>query len=76
MKSKQRKEDVAKLEQRLKEYRRQGTRITLEGEEYSISKIAQACMAEEEGTYMGDYVFDDSGKLVEIRFDKISLPEK
>ena len=76
MKSKRHKEDVARLEQSLKKYKRQGTHITLEGEEYPISKIAQACMAEEEGTYMGDYVFDDSGKLVELRFDKISLPKK
>ena len=76
MKRKKRKEDIAKLERRLKEYERQGARITLEGEEYGISRIARACVEEETATYMGDYIFDDSGRLVELRFDKISIPQK
>ena len=76
MKSKKKKGDEAKLERRLKEYKRQGTRVTLEGEEYPISKIVRTCMAEEDPAYMGDYIFDSSGKLVELRFDKVNISKK
>jgi len=59
----------------LRAYQNRGARITLEGQEYELSHIARTCIREEEGTYMGDYIFDGSGTLLELRFDKIPIPK-
>lgn len=48
-----------------------GIAVTLEGELQPLSEIADICMREE-GEYMGDFILDDQGILVEIRYDKIN----
>ena len=30
------------------------------------------CVVRERGNYMGDYITDSAGKVVELRFDKIT----
>ena len=55
----------------LEKYKKAGVAITLEGSEYSTEYIAEVCMVEDRGRYMGDYILDEAGSLVEIRFDKV-----
>lgn len=51
--------------------KQKGVVIKLEGIETSALEIAQACMIEEEGSYMRDYVWDDSNALQEVDFYRI-----
>ena len=75
MTRKEQKLAIAALRRRLKAYQRIGVRVTLAGEEYDLTRIARTCIQEEEDTYMSDYIFDRSGTLLEVRFDKIPIPK-
>lgn len=59
------------LLKQMKHYRKQGVEILLSGEPSSPEQIASACAVNEHGCYMGDYVWDEKGKLTEIRYDKV-----
>ena len=53
-------------------YQRAGIALTVEGSARSAEDIADLCVLREAGAYMGDYIQDERGKLIEIRFDKIT----
>ena len=55
----------------LKAYQRAGVSLTVKGRPVSARDLADLCVVREAGSYMGDYIQDNRGKLVEIRFDKI-----
>lgn len=55
----------------LKEYRQAGVYLTLSGKPISPQSMAKACVAREDCCYMGDFIPDEQGKLIEIRFDKV-----
>lgn len=55
----------------LEAYNEQGITLRLSGRKASSERIASVCCIRECGSYMGDYVLDESGRLVEIHFDKI-----
>ncbi|MGN0293337.1 MAG: hypothetical protein ACI4D3_04950 [Lachnospiraceae bacterium] len=55
----------------LEAYNEQGITLRLSGKRASSERIASVCCIRECGSYMGDYILDESGRLVEIRFDKI-----
>ena len=57
--------------QELIQFAEAGIAVTLEGELQPLFEIADICMREE-GEYMGDFILDNQGKLVEIRYDKIN----
>lgn len=59
------------LLKQMKRYEKRGVEITLSGERCSPEQIASACAVKEHGCYMGDYIWNESGGLVEIRYDKI-----
>ncbi len=59
------------LLKQMKRYEKQGVEITLSGEELPLEEIAGACAVREHGQYMGDYIWDEEGRLSEIRYDKI-----
>lgn len=64
-------ETYEKMKEELEAYNEQGITLRLSGRRSSSSKIAHTCCIRECGSYMGDYVLDDQGKLVEICFDKV-----
>ena len=64
------------LLKQMKHYEKRGVEITLSGEECSLEEIASACAVKEHGCYMGDYIWDETGKLKEIRYDKIGADAK
>ena len=48
-----------------------GTLLYLNGNLSTPLQIAQHCV-KEDGAYMPDYVFDEAGRLKEVRYDKIA----
>ena len=55
----------------LEAYNEQGITLRLSGKRASSERIASVCCIRECGAYMGDYVLDESGRLVEICFDRV-----
>lgn len=53
-------------------YQKAGISLTVEGKAKSAEDIADLCVFREAGAYMRDYIQDERGKLIEIRFDKIT----
>ena len=60
------------LKAQLTEYYRKGVKVSLGGMRMPVSAIARICAVKEEGKFMGDYIIDEAGELVEIRFDRVS----
>jgi len=60
------------LKAQLTAYYRQGVRVSLNGVRMPVSKIARICAVREEGNYMGDFIVDESGRLKEVRFDRVN----
>ena len=63
------------LETELQSYQDSGIRLLLEGRESSPESIADACAVAEHGTYMRDYIQDETGKLNRIDFNFVSEDE-
>ena len=63
------------LETELQSYQDGGIRLLLEGRESSPESIADACAVAEHGTYMRDYIQDETGKLNIIDFNFVSEDE-
>lgn len=55
----------------LEAYNEQGITLKLSGKRASSARIANVCCIRECGSYMGDYILDESGRLVEICFDRV-----
>lgn len=66
-----RKEDMFRLEQQLTRIVKGGTELYLEGERASAQEVAWTCMVNEEAVYMPDYVLDESGRLAQLRYDRV-----
>ena len=52
-------------------YENAGIALTLGGRPSTPRELARLCVIREKGSYMGDYIQDEKGKLKEIRFDKV-----
>lgn len=52
-------------------YKEKGVSITLGGKKIPLFCLAIICLFVERGAYMGDYIFDDKGRLMEIKFDRV-----
>ncbi len=50
-----------------------GIRVTIEGYVFPITKAAEILSVNEEVCYMADYLSDDTGRLVEVRYDRVTL---
>ena len=72
---KEKKEEIQNLEAELQGYQDSGVRLLLEGRDSSPASIADACAVAEHGTYMRDYIQDETGKLNKIDFNFISEAE-
>lgn len=58
----------------LKLLSREGVRVSIEGYVFPISKAAEIMSVNEEVCYMPDYLRDENGQLVEVRYDRVFLP--
>lgn len=56
----------------LREYQKAGVPVTLGGRKVPLELIAGTCVIWERGRYMGDYIADENGKLIELRFDRVA----
>lgn len=59
------------LKQYLEQYERSGIKLYLNGVPSNTEFIVSHCV-NEDTVYMPDYVTDESGKVKEIRYDRIS----
>ncbi|MCI5701022.1 MAG: hypothetical protein MR308_11695 [Lachnospiraceae bacterium] len=71
MKKKNKKETCA-LRSELEIYRRQGVELRLDGQPSTPKSISKACFIAEEGTYMRDYIRNESGEVECIQFDYVT----
>ena len=58
------KKSLKPLKDELKDYRKQGVRLFLNGNPSTPKCIAKACMIAEDGGYMRDYTADEDRKSV------------
>lgn len=65
------KKEVEKFLTEFKKYEDQGVKFMMKGRETSLDKIARICAVKERGSYMGDFISDSAGDVVEIHFDRI-----
>ncbi len=69
MKQKKKQEkEMEDLRSELREYRRQGIELLLDGESSTPKEIARACVIAEDGTYMRDYT-GEGGEIRRINFE-------
>lgn len=59
------------LKNELESYEKQGARINFKGEYVPAEYAAMMCAFREKSSFMRDYIFDDNGKITEVRFDQI-----
>jgi hypothetical protein len=57
----------------IKEAKRRGISISVNGIPYQWNQKEELLIVLEEATYMKDYIGDESGKIVQIRYDRIRL---
>lgn len=60
----------------LKLLSREGVRVSIEGHIFPISKTAEIIAVNEEVCYMPDFLRDEKGNLIEVRYDRIALSQK
>lgn len=72
---KERKKDLEDFLKEFKKYKDQGVKFVLDGRETNLETVAKACVIKERGTYMGDFIGDDTGNLIAIHFDKVEEEE-
>lgn len=66
------KQKYIKLSKELREYKNKNVNLLLEGRDSTPQEIANACMVMEEGCYMREYVGNEDGVIIEIRFNRIT----
>lgn len=54
----------------LEEFEKQGVRITVDNKEVIARRAAETITLNEHHNYMPDYLTDDTGRLVEIQYNK------
>ena len=64
-------EDYESMLEVLSAYEKAGIALTLQGKPASPKELAYLCTARETECYMPDFIPDGTGKLSEIRFDRV-----
>jgi len=57
--------------QSLVAYHRAGIRLSVDGVSMQPGRVAGLCLFREKNRYMSDYISDETGKILEVHFDKI-----
>lgn len=55
----------------LSEYERQGIKVSIQGVCFPVEKSAEIMSVNEDECYMPDLIMDNSGKVIEVNYDKI-----
>lgn len=66
------KPDSVPLREQLEKLEKSGIKLYLNGVPSTTEHIVKKCIRED-SVYMPDYIQDESGKLREVRYDRISL---
>jgi hypothetical protein len=66
-------ENLLSILEEMLEARRRGISISINGTIPSWNQPEELLLVLEEASYMKDYIGDDRGKIVQIRFDRIQL---
>ena len=64
-------EEYEAVRDKLYAYQAAGVSLTLAGRRSTPGYLAYVSVVRERGCYMSDYIPDTSGRLCEIRFDKV-----
>lgn len=64
-------EEKKELKKELKGYKKIGVVLKLGDKTASPKEIANACFAEEECSYMRDYICDGKGMVIELCFNRV-----
>lgn len=70
MKKKRLKKEQKRISEYLDQYAKNGAALYWDDEPSTPNQIGKN-QVREEGCYMADYIFDDNGKVIEIRYDKV-----
>ncbi|MBS5214812.1 MAG: hypothetical protein KHY79_03150 [Clostridiales bacterium] len=62
-----------KLKKELDHYIREGKYLMLNGKQSDPKSIIQACMLEEESSYMRDYIQDENNHVIGVGFDRVKI---
>lgn len=65
------KKETSALRSELEKYQKQGVKLWLDGQPGTPKSIAKAHLIAEEGTYMRDYVRDDTGEVANLYFNLV-----
>ena len=68
------KDDVIEFKKHLKKISGQGVDLYLEGKPASPDEIAKKFFVGEDAVDMPEEVMDESGKLTQVRYDKVKCP--
>lgn len=68
------KDDVIEFKKHLKKISGQGVDLYLEGKPASSQTKNFFAISSGDAVYMPDYVMDESGKLTQVRYDKVKCP--
>ena len=64
-------EEYEAVRERLSAYQAAGVTLTLAGRQTTPGYLAYVSVVRDRGCYMSDFISDSSGRLCEIRFDKV-----
>ena len=59
------------LREELKELKKQGIELLLDGQPGTPKRISRACKVAEEGYYMRDYICDKRGEVQQLNFNYV-----
>lgn len=67
-----RKNEMHGMREHLETIEKSGTVLYLDGKQTTADEVV-ACCVNEEAVYMPDYVLDESGRLAQLRYDRVRM---
>ncbi|SCP96328.1 hypothetical protein [Anaerobium acetethylicum] len=66
-------EKMSDMMDMFRQYENRGIYLSFGEEKWSSYQAAEACLLREDNPYMMDYVMNEKGELLQIRFDRINI---
>ncbi len=66
--------EFTRMVKELRAYQAQGVRLIMQEDECTPEEIARASVSAEGICYMRDYIWDERGRIKEVRFDPVKDP--
>ena len=67
------KDEMMDMRLYLEKIEQSGADLYLEGRKTTAVELARTCCVNEEAVYMPDYVLDEAGRLMQLRYDIVRL---